>query len=157
MTEDDLRHLLVEYCAGVEAELSLLRQLRRLALEQHDGSVNPDFDRFTRIADERDRLLAGLMQIEHEIRPMREALLGHDGQVADLPQFETLRTLHRSAGELVGTIIGSDQSTLQALRQAETARRAAAQALEAGEATLAAYRRVIAPALAGAPLVDRKA
>jgi hypothetical protein len=45
---------------------------------------------------------------------------------------------------------------LQALRNAEHARRLAAQTLEQGESTLAAYRRVVTPALESATLVNRR-
>jgi hypothetical protein len=42
------------------------------------------------------------------------------------------------------------------LREAEIARRFAAQAIEAGENTLAAYRRVVAPPLASASLLNKR-
>lgn len=42
-------------------------------------------------------------------------------------------------------ILGADEQTVRALRDANLARRAAAQVLEQGEATLAAYRRVVTP------------
>jgi hypothetical protein len=44
---------------------------------------------------------------------------------------------------------------MAALREAEIARRTASQAIEAGEHTLAAYRRVISPSVSGPSLVDR--
>jgi hypothetical protein len=45
---------------------------------------------------------------------------------------------------------------LAALRDAEQARRFAAQAVERGESTLAAYRRVVAPRQEGARIVNRR-
>ena len=45
---------------------------------------------------------------------------------------------------------------MAALREAEVARREATQAIEAGETTLNAYRRVINPSLSVPSLVDRR-
>ena len=45
---------------------------------------------------------------------------------------------------------------MAALRDAEAARRLASQALEAGEHTLAAYRRVVSPDFTVPSLVDKR-
>ena len=60
------------------------------------------------------------------------------------------------AAALVSRIISADQETMAALREAEVARREATQAIEAGETTLNAYRRVINPSLSVPSLVDRR-
>jgi len=52
--------------------------------------------------------------------------------------------------------VAVDQDSVQALKNAEQARHIAAQALEQGESTLAAYRRVVTPTLASATLVNRR-
>ena len=57
---------------------------------------------------------------------------------------------------MVAKILGEDRTTLDALADAERARRLAAQTIEAGEATLAAYRRVILPSPGSAGLVSRR-
>jgi hypothetical protein len=54
----------------------------------------------------------------------------------------------------VGIILKTDESSMQALSNAELASRAAATSLEQGEATLAAYRRVLTPAVGSASLLD---
>lgn len=65
MTTDDLNAALGAYGAGLEAELSLLRQLHRLALqEQQDGPF--DYDLLSRISDERRRLMTGLLTLEDQ-------------------------------------------------------------------------------------------
>ena len=68
---------------------------------------------------------------------------------------DAVAALHRTAGDVVNGIMQADQETMAALREAEAARRIASQAIEAGEHTLAAYRRVISPAPSGPSLVDR--
>ena len=63
---------------------------------------------------------------------------------------------HREAAQLVSAFSSTDQQSLSALADAELARRSAVVSLERGETTLAAYRRVLAPPVASATLVDRR-
>jgi hypothetical protein len=56
---------------------------------------------------------------------------------------------------MVNRIIASDQQSMAALEQAEIARRSAAMAMEKGETTLQAYRRVITPSIHSS-LVNRR-
>jgi hypothetical protein len=152
----DLENLLGTYGAGLEAELALLRQLRRLSVAQQEASAGHNLEALTRIADERESLMSGLVTLEHELQPMRQTLASHQREAASLIRFNEVATLHRTAATLVTTIMDADQVTLQALRDAEESRRAAAHALEIGETTLGAYRRVIAPPLINPALVDRR-
>jgi hypothetical protein len=55
----------------------------------------------------------------------------------------------------VGGILKTDSASLEALAAAELARRDLARAMEQGETTLAAYRRVMMTP-PGATLVDRR-
>ena len=73
-----------------------------------------------------------------------------------MPAFEEVAALHRVAGDLVARILASDSRSLQALKDAEHARRFAADAMEKGESTLAAYRRVVAPPVEGSRIVNRR-
>jgi hypothetical protein len=152
----DLENLLGTYGAGLEAELALLRQLRRLSSAQQEASAGHNLEALTRIADERESLMSGLVTLEAELQPMRQTLALHQREASALARFAEVAALHRTAATLVTTIMDADQVTLQALRDAEEARRAAAQALEIGETTLGAYRRVIAPPLINPALVDRR-
>lgn len=157
MTAEELQHLIGQYGAGIEAELTLLRQLKRLSAAQQEAMRDHDMAVVTRIGDEREQTLAGLVKIEHELKPIRHALAKHQDAARAIEGFTDVVTLHRAAANLVATIISSDRETMQALRDAELARRFAAQTIEAGETTLAAYRRVIAPPLASASLVNKRA
>jgi hypothetical protein len=49
-----------------------------------------------------------------------------------------------------------DRESLESLKRPRLARSFAARTLEQGETTLAAYRRVVAPHVSGAALVNRK-
>jgi hypothetical protein len=156
VTRRQLAEPLIAYAAGLEAELALLRHIQRLSAEQQDASRNHEIERLHQIADERVRLMTGLVKIEHEIRVARHVLAEHQDLASELPGFAEVVELHQKAGALVGRIISSDQETMTALREAEVARREATQAIEAGETTLNAYRRVINPSLSVPSLVDRR-
>jgi hypothetical protein len=156
MSEDLLRQWLAIYGPGLEAEVALLQQLQRLALAQHDATGLQDVRQLALISQERDRLMAALVKIEHELRPAREALARHREDAASLDGFSDVVALHRVAQDLVTAIVHSDQDTIHALQDAEVARRLAAETVGTAGSTLAAYRRVVAPPLMGSGLVDRR-
>ena len=156
MTADELARHLSSYAAGLEAELSLLRQVRRLSDAQREAGREHDLARLHTIADDRDRLMRGIVTIEHEIRTSRQLLAEHRDVASALDGYTEVVALHRIAGTLVNEIISSDGETMAALREAETARRLASQALEAGENTLAAYRRVVSPDITTPSLVVKR-
>jgi hypothetical protein len=156
LTPAELSQTLSAYASGLEAELALLNRVQRLSAEQHDATRQHDPDRLRGIADERTRLMSGLVRIEHEIRSARQRLADHQRAASALPGFDTVVRLHRTAAALVNEILAADQETMAALRAAEAARHEAAQAIEAGETTLNAYRRVINPSTTGPSLVERR-
>lgn len=156
MTGDDLRLVLADYGRGLDTELALLSQLETLADGQHAATASNDLAAVSRVADERDRTLQALIEVEARVRPLRGVLARHAAEARRLDAFAGVAERHRQATRVVASILARDGETLTALRDAGRARRLAAQAIEAGEATLAAYRRVIAPPLASAGLVSRK-
>jgi primosomal protein N'' len=100
--------------------------------------------------------MASLVRIEHDIKPLRHAIHQQEREAARFAEFDKVVALHRQASDQVSRIMASDQRTMKALREAELARRFAAQTLELGEATLAAYRRVVTPQVANAALVNKR-
>ena len=122
-----------------------MQRLADLAARQHDALLVDDLLLLARIGDERESVLASLVEVEHQIRPLREMLTAGLEQAATLPGFGDVVALHREAGRLVSSIMSADQGTMDALREAEGRRRLAAQTFEKGTTTLAAYRRVVAP------------
>lgn len=148
--------LVAQYRAGLEAELALLRRLEGVAERQRDASHRGDLEGLALVTDERDRLMASIVTIEHEIKPIRVTLLERWQDLHGSPEYQELAALHRVAAALVSTIVASDRDSMEALKEAELARRFAARAIEQGETTLAAYRKVVAPPLPGASIVDRK-
>ncbi len=156
MTRPDLDHALSQYRAGLEAELALLHRLEGLPTSDQDTTSTAGVARLAAVADERERVMAGLVSLEHDLRPLRATLVEARTVLRGTPAFEEVAALHREAGDLVARILAADSHSLELLREAELARRFAADAVEKGENTLAAYRRVVAPPLEGARIVNRR-
>jgi hypothetical protein len=152
----DLDEVIREYRAGLEAEISLLLRLERLDTSRHDASSHAGVLEIAALADEREHVMANLVSIEHTLKPMRALLVDARTTLQGEPAFQAVAALHRRAGDLVARILANDTQSLQALRDAEHARRFAAESMEKGESTLAAYRRVVAPPLEGARIVNRR-
>ena len=148
--------LLSQYHAGLEAEIQLLERLETIATRQLAASEEGDLPAFGDASDERDRAMSALVTIEHELKPIRMALLEYRKALDDVHEFQDVAALHREAAAMVERIVTQDRNSLEALKEAELARRFAAQSLGQGESTLAAYRRVVAPPLGGPNLVNKK-
>lgn len=145
MTDDELVAAISGYGAGLEAEMSLLERLRRLAARQQDAMAGGEINLLAEIGDQRESVMASLVEVEHQIKPLRGMLASGLERAAALPGFNEVVALHRAAGLLVSSIMSADRGTIEALREAEGRRRLAAQTVEKGTTTLAAYRRVVAP------------
>ena len=154
MRRQQLQDAIAQYRAGLETGVALLRQLKEVAARQQDGSEKRDFVRLAADSDERDRLTRSLVAIEPGLREVRAIVLAHHEAAKDLPGYQALLELREAAADLVGIILKTDESSMQSLSNAELARRAAATSLEQGEATLAAYRRVLTPPVGSASLLD---
>jgi hypothetical protein len=156
MNAQDLPPLVAQYRAGLEAEMTLLHRLESLAARQRETSEHGDLEGLANVSDQRDHVMAGLVTIEHELKPIRMALLEYRRTLEDIDEFQDVAALHREAAGLVERIVTQDRNSLEALKDAELARRFASQSLGQSESTLAAYRRVVAPPVGGPNLVNRK-
>jgi hypothetical protein len=153
----DLTDALAAYAAGLDAELGILNQVESLARSQRRASQGDDLEQIAGLADRRSRLMAALADLELRLQPIRAMILAGFPRVRALAGFAAASARHREAAALVQRIQASDHDLLAELQAALAARRQLAHDLEAGGATLAAYRRVIAPGVASAGLVDRQA
>lgn len=152
----DLLPMLTEYRAGLEAEIAMLRHLVALADREHETASTRAFEELDALTDTRDRVMATLVTVESQLRPLRAQLLEARDRLSHLEEFQHVVALHREAAALAEQVVAVDAQSMSALREAETARRLAADSIEKGESTLAAYRRVVVPDLANATLVNRK-
>jgi len=155
-TSHELLPLVEQYRAGLDAELMLLHRLQAISIDQRRASETGSVTEMQGTLDDRDRVMATLVTVEHELKGVRQQLLKFRQYLTDMPAFQEIAVLHRQAADLVADIVAVDQDSVQALKNAEHARHLAAQALEQGESTLAAYRRVVTPTLASATLVNRR-
>lgn len=156
MTRGELELRLEEFRKGLETELALLRQLQIVSAQQREISAARDFDRFKIVSDERDRLTRSLLAVEQGLADSRDHLTSWRAQAAGIPVYGTILALRQASTDLVNEILACDREAMKVLADAETARRAAMASLERGENTLAAYRKVLAPPIQNAGLVDRR-
>ncbi len=154
MQQSALTGLLDQYRAGLEAEVAILRRLQRLSTAQREATASHDLDALRIAADERDRMMTALVSIEDPLREVRKAIAESREEARTLDGYEDALDLHSAAVALVSEILKTDDESVESLAKAELARRDAARAVEQGETTLAAYRRVMT-APPGATLVDR--
>jgi hypothetical protein len=147
---------LAQYRAGLEAEIALLEHLALVAGRQRSVTARRDFEQFGVEGDERDRLTRALVTVEQGLQAVRARLTGARDRTATLDGYSDVVALRQRAAALVARILATDEESMQSLADAELARRAAVASLEQGETTLAAYRRVLTPALGHASLVDRR-
>jgi hypothetical protein len=155
MDKGQLITLIDQYRSGLEAEITILLRLRPIATAQREASAAHELDALNRASDERDRLMAGLVNIEGQLKDIRRTLAEQKKDTKGLPGYQEAVELHGQAIALVSEILKTDTESTEALAQAELARRDAARAVEQGETTLSAYRRVMT-APGGAALVDRR-
>ena len=155
MDRDALAALIEQYRAGLEAEILILRRLKQASALQQEASTGGNLEALNRAADGRDRLMAGLVNIEGQVREVRQTLARFRDDARRVPGYAEAVQLHAEAVGLVTEILKTDEESVEALAAAEIVRRDAARAVEQGETTLAAYRRVMA-APPGATLVDRR-
>ena len=153
---DALRPALAEYRAGLEAEIAMLHQLAGLAVREREMTATGQISALNEISDARDRIMASLVAVESQLKPIRERLLDSLDVMRTVEDFRALAALHREAASLAAEIVAADDSSLASLREAELARRFASESLGKSETTLAAYRRVVTPSLANATLVNRR-
>jgi hypothetical protein len=156
VTGQALADALDQYRAGLETGVRLLRQLHAVAGRQKEGTERRDFDHLARESDERARLTQALVAIEPGLREIRAVLDTAENELASMPAYGEVLKLRQAAADLVSSILATDEESMRALADAELARRAAMSSLECGEATLAAYRRVLTPPMASASLFDRR-
>lgn len=154
MSTQELLDAIAQYRAGLDTGVALLRQLASVAQRQHARSEQRDFAQLAVDSDERDRLTRALVAIEPGLRTVRDIVLRNHDAAQRVPGFEHVLELRQAAAELVNGILAADEASMRALSDAEIASRAAATSLEQGETTLAAYRRVLTPAVGSASLLD---
>jgi len=154
VTPQEIADALDQYRAGLETAVSLLKQLREVAIRQHAGTQQRNFAALAADSDTRDRLTGAIVAIEPGMREVRAALAAEHVSLQGMPDYEEVLALRQVAADLVASILETDKASMQALADAELARKAAMVGLETGETTLAAYRRVLSPPVGAASVLN---
>ena len=139
----ELATVLADYRTGLDAELQVLSALEDTAIRQRALPHRASAEELSTLADIRQQQLSALSGLEQQLLPLRERINAHLDAVRHLPGFAGIADRHRRMQDLIASITRLDDESLEVLRQADQERRAAAQSLETGEATLAAYRRLL--------------
>lgn len=154
-TADDL---LGRYLDGLNLELVALETLLQLAAAQDAASETGDAEALLALLAQRSSTVTALMDVEREVAGCRAKIAGQFGDAQGLTttSVEDVRLRHRLAAERLSRIDGHDRRTLEHLSRAESTRRDSSQMLDAAEATLAAYRKALAPPESRSGLIDRR-
>jgi hypothetical protein len=156
MPDRNLPSLLAAYRAGVERELDALERLETLAHAQLDAATRGDVDRVLELTKDRAVIWGEIDAEEAVLGAARVRLHERLGAARRVDGFDEVADRHRLACTRLDAIAEVDHRTLTQLEFDARTKRDLAKDLEAGEATLAAYRRVTSDAAASAELVDRR-
>lgn len=153
---DDLATVLADYRTGLDAELELLSHLEDVATRQQALPLPPPAEALAALGEERERHLGALLAIETRLLPLREQIASRLTEARALPGFAGVSDRHRRVGALVARVTELDTRSLETLQRIDQERRAAAQAIETGETTLAAYRRILQQPSGSPALFERR-
>jgi hypothetical protein len=151
----DLTRTLDEYRAGVERQILLLEELAGLARAQFEACQQHDVEALARASAGRRRVMDTLLRLEREQRRLRDRVVENLTAARQLRPFDAVTRLHRQAERWLAVVDEHDRELRQRLEQGDPARRAAAHALEAGGATLAAYRKTLSYATPRSLIFDQ--
>ena len=153
MTFDDA---LFAYADGLDSEIALLRQVEALAVEQRSAWARNELLPLGSLATRRAALMHELAAIEARIAPLRDRLRGDIGRARRTPGYPRAEARSQEAQALIRTLMAADRKFLVDLEGSLEDRRREAHELDTGGATLAAYRRVVAPRVASAALLNQR-
>ena len=155
MNDIALLPLIAQYRTALQAQVTLLHEIEALARDQFAASTARDFGQLATATARRNELTSTLSAIEDGLHAVRRSLDASRADVERLPAFSAVADLRKTAAELLAQILSTDQESMKLLADVELARRIALAAFDHGEATLAAYRKVLAPPLATTSLLNR--
>lgn len=139
----ELATVLADYRTGLDAELQILSALEDTAIRQRSLPHRASAEALSALAEVRQQQLTALAALEQQLLPLRQRLNADLDTARQMPGFAGIADRHRRLQELIASVTRLDEESLEMLSRAENERRAAAHSLDTGEATLAAYRRLL--------------
>jgi hypothetical protein len=153
MTFDEV---VLAYTAGLDAEIALLHQVEALAGEQRAVWARDELLPLGPLATRRAALMHELAAVEGRIAPLRDRLRGDLERAMRTPGYGAAETRREEARTLAHRLLAADRKLLTDLETLVASRRQEAHDLDTGNATLAAYRRVVVPTVDSAGLFDQR-
>lgn len=139
----ELATVLADYRTGLDTALQILSGLEDTAIRQRALPHLASAEELGALAETRQQQLTALSTLDQHLLPLRQHITADLDAARQMPGFPGIVERHRRMQELIASITRLDDESLEVLKQAEQERRAAAQSLDTGEATLAAYRRLL--------------
>jgi hypothetical protein len=139
----ELATVLADYRTGLDTELQILSALEDTAIRQRALPHRASADDLGALAGIRQQQLTALRTLDQHLLPLRQRIADDLDAARQLPGFAGIVERHHRMQALIASITRLDDESLEVLKQAEEERRAAAHSLDTGEATLAAYRRLL--------------
>jgi hypothetical protein len=144
------------YTAGLDAQLGLLRQVEALAAEQRGAWLRDELLPLGSLATRRAAVMHELAAVEARIAPLLDRLRTDLERALRTPGYDAAEARRQETRTAIFRLMAADRKFLTDLEASLDVRRREAHALDTGNATLAAYRRVVVPAVASAGLVDQR-
>lgn len=139
----ELATVLADYRTGLDTELQILSALEDTAIRQRALPHRASAEDLGALAGIRQQQLTALHTLDQHLLPLRQRITADLDAARQLPGFAGIIERHHRMQTLIASITRLDDESLEVLKQAEEERRAAAHSLDTGEATLAAYRRLL--------------
>jgi len=139
----ELATILADYRTGLDTELELLSGLEDTAIRQRALPYHASAEELSALAEVRQQQLTALSGLEQQLLPLRQRINADLDAARRMPGFPGIADRHRRMQDLIASITRLDDESLEVLRRADEERRATAHRLDTGEATLAAYRRLL--------------
>ena len=151
-----LDETLAAYTASLDSAIACLQQVEALAEEQRAAWTRNELLPLGALAARRAALMHDLAAIDTQVASLRDRLRGEPARVRQRPGFSTADARTRQARTIVDRVMAADRALLADLGQTVEARRREVHDLDTGGATLAAYKRVVIPAVQSAGLLDSR-
>jgi hypothetical protein len=153
MTFDEV---VLAYRAGLDAEVALLHQVEALAAEQRAVLGRDELLPLGALATRRAAVMHELAAVEARMAPLRDRLRSDPERALRTPGYGAAEARREEARTLIHRLLAADRTLLTDLETLLASRRQESHDLDTGNATLAAYRRVVVPTVDSAGLFDQR-
>jgi hypothetical protein len=154
--QDAREQALEAYDSGLARHLDGIERFLTLAVRQTEAARASDAEALAAATSEREVAMSALLEDAAALAPLRQFVEGLDGPWTGHRAWVSAAAARRRIGDCVARILAQDDLTRAALAADTCRRQQERQELEAANATLAAYRRTLAPPSRPATLFDHR-